>query len=144
MSTAENIALAHRWFEEVWNQRRFEAIDELLSPDSRCETAGGFVIGRDEFREQMLRPLLAAFPDVSVRVDGTVAEGDEVVVRWTARGTYTGEGLGFPANGQSFVAPGLTWIRYRDGIMQEGRNCWDFGGLVAGLREGASTALAAR
>jgi steroid delta-isomerase-like uncharacterized protein len=144
MSTAENVALAHRWFEEVWNQRRFETIDELLSPDSRCTTSAGAVIGQEEFREKMLRPLLAAFPDVSVSVDGTMAQGDEVVVRWTARGTYTGEGLGFPANGRTFVSPGMTWIRYQDGRMREGLNCWDFGGLVAGLRDGAPEALATR
>ena len=144
MSTAENIALAHRWFEEVWNQRRFAIIDELLSPDSHCISSEGTVIGREGFREKMLRPLLAAFPDVSVTVDGTMAQGDEVVVRWTARGTYTGEGLGFPANGRAFVATGMTWIRYQDGLMQEGLNCWDFGSLVAGLREGVPEALAAR
>ena len=26
----ENIVLARRWFEEVWNQRRTDTIDELL------------------------------------------------------------------------------------------------------------------
>lgn len=142
MSTAENVALAHRWFEEVWNQRRFEIIDELLSPDSRCISSEGAVIGREGFREKMLSPLLAAFPDVSVTIDGTLAQGDEVVVRWTARGTYTGEGLGFPANGRTFVAPGMTWIRYDHGRMREGLNCWDFGGLVAGLRDAAPEAVA--
>ncbi len=30
----ENVLLALRWFEEVWNQRRTETIDELLTDES--------------------------------------------------------------------------------------------------------------
>jgi predicted ester cyclase len=40
---------------------------------------------------------LPAFPDLRIAVEGTVAEGDEVVVRWSATGTHLGDGLGFPA-----------------------------------------------
>ena len=29
-----NEELAHRWFEEVWNQARVEAIEEMASPDA--------------------------------------------------------------------------------------------------------------
>ena len=29
----ENSALIRRWFEEVWNNGRMEAIDEMASPD---------------------------------------------------------------------------------------------------------------
>ena len=29
----ENSALIRRWFEEVWNKGRMEAIDEMASPD---------------------------------------------------------------------------------------------------------------
>ena len=30
----ENVALARRWFEEVWNQRRADTIDELLTDEA--------------------------------------------------------------------------------------------------------------
>lgn len=33
----------------------------------------------------------AAFPDLLVEIDDQVAEGDQVVTRWTARGTHKGE-----------------------------------------------------
>ena len=31
----ENVRLARRWFEEVWNQRRTDTIDELLDRRER-------------------------------------------------------------------------------------------------------------
>lgn len=31
----ENEKLIRRWFEEVWNQQKESAIDELLSPDAK-------------------------------------------------------------------------------------------------------------
>jgi hypothetical protein len=30
----ENTAIVRRWFEELWNQRRLETINELLAPDA--------------------------------------------------------------------------------------------------------------
>jgi len=30
----ENVQVARRWFEEVWNQRRTETVHELLAADS--------------------------------------------------------------------------------------------------------------
>ena len=33
MST-DNVALTHRWFEEVWNRGRVDAIDEMAAKDA--------------------------------------------------------------------------------------------------------------
>ena len=59
----DNTALARRWFEEVWNQRRTETIDEVLTPDSVCQSTGGLLRGQDEFRNRAYLPLTSAFPD---------------------------------------------------------------------------------
>ena len=34
--TDNNVGLVRRWFEEVWNQRREEVIDEMLTSESVC------------------------------------------------------------------------------------------------------------
>ena len=44
---------------------------------------------------------MGAFPDLKFEVDDMVANGDEIVVRWTARGTNTGDYFGMPADGQA-------------------------------------------
>lgn len=130
----DNVALARRWFEELWNQRRGELIDELLAADGCCYSAGGVLRGRDAFRQRIYEPFLSAFPDLRVQVDGTVAEGDEVVVRWTATGTHTGPGLGLAPSGRAISLRGMTWIRFEDGRMKEGWDCWDQREMLESLR----------
>jgi steroid delta-isomerase-like uncharacterized protein len=132
--TVENVALARRWFEEVWNARRDETIDELLAEESVSHTAAGPLRGKREFRERAHAVFLSAFPDLRMTVEGTVAEGDEVVVRWSVRATHGGDGLGFPATGRAVAFPGMTWIRFSGGKMVEGRDCWDQTGLIQSLR----------
>jgi steroid delta-isomerase-like uncharacterized protein len=119
----DNVSSARRWYEEVWNQSRAETIDELLADDCVSYSEAGALRGKDAFKQQQHSVFLGAFPDLRLAVDAIVAEGDLVVVRWTATGTHTGDSLGFPAIGRKIVAPGTTWIRFRDGKMAEG---WDF------------------
>src|SRR4051794_37776672 len=90
----ENEALARRWFEEVWNQRRTDTVREMLTDDSVCHSEGGPLRGAEAFLENAHRPFLAAFPDLQVQVEDTVSQGDVVVVRWTATATHAGDGLG--------------------------------------------------
>ena len=61
----------------------------------------------------------AAFPDLTMNVDLIVAEGDLVAVRWTARGTNTGEGNGIPATGRKVEVSGTAIFRFEDGKIAE-------------------------
>jgi predicted ester cyclase len=79
--TITNDALIRRWFEEVWNQGRAEAIGEMLDVD-------GIVHGLSDDNKQALRGPDAfrvfhkafheAFPDIVVTVEDTISEGDKV------------------------------------------------------------------
>jgi hypothetical protein len=71
----ENVVLARRWFEEVWNQRRTDTIDELLTDESVSHTDSGPLRGKREFKERAHAVFLSAFPDLRMTVEGTVAEG---------------------------------------------------------------------
>lgn len=133
MSTS-NETLARRWFEEVWNQRRTATIDELLAPESICHSPDGPIRGIAEFKQRVHAAFLSAFPDLKVTVVGTVAEGEEVVVRWRAEGKHTGDGLGFPPSDRHVSFQGMTWIQFRDGKMIEGWDCWDQTGVIESLR----------
>ena len=132
MST-ENVAMVERWFAEVWNQKRAETIDELLSNDSVCHAESGTLHGRDAFKA-MHNTFVSAFPDVKMTVEAIVSEGDQVVVRWLFSGTHHGDHLGFPANGEKASFRGMTWIRFHEGRMVEGWDCWNFGGLMDRLQ----------
>jgi steroid delta-isomerase-like uncharacterized protein len=134
--SVNNREMAMRWFEEVWNGRRGEMIDEVLTEDSVCFTDQGPVRGKDDFRQQMYLPLLQAFPDLHVQVEGIVASDDEVVVRWTATGTHTGDGLPIAPTNKAAAFSGISWIRVRDGRFQEGWQSSNIADVIRSLGEG--------
>ncbi|HEY0139838.1 MAG TPA: ester cyclase [Thermoanaerobaculia bacterium] len=126
-------SIARRWFEEVWNQRRDESIDELMTPDSQGHVEGGDMRGPEEFKK-MRAMFLAALPDVRMVIEDVVGEEDRVAVRWRAVGTHTGDGFGFPATRQSVDVRGTTWLVIRDGKVVEGWDTWNLGALLATLQ----------
>ena len=68
---------------------------------------------------------VAAFPDLRFTVEDIIAEGDEVVARWTARGTHEGEYKGVPSTGERVTFTGTTTYRITDGKVEETWWEWD-------------------
>ena len=97
----ENKALVRRWFEEVWNKKRPEAIDEMMAPDVLCyglsDDPSKIMKGPDEFKpfHEIFR---SAFPDLHVTVEDVIAEGDKVAVRCSVSGKHSGDQLGIAAS----------------------------------------------
>jgi len=135
-----NADIARRWFEEVWNHRSADTVRELIGPSSVCDGEGGEMRGPDAFLTQVHAPLLAAFPDLRIDVEGTISEGDEVVVRWRARGFQSGEGLGPAPIHRHVTFRGMTWIRFANGRMAEGQDCWNLTALQQALQTGQTVA----
>jgi steroid delta-isomerase-like uncharacterized protein len=127
-----NIELAHRWFEEVWNQGRLEAIDEMASADAVGEgqIRQGDRINLDQFRE-FARGLRAAFPDFHVTMEDTIAAGDRVVLRWRAEMIHRGSFMGVEPTGRQVTVSGVTILRYARGKIVQGWDHWDQLGLLA-------------
>ncbi|HEX6097588.1 MAG TPA: ester cyclase [Thermoanaerobaculia bacterium] len=126
-------AIARRWFDEVWNERRDDSVDELMSPDARGHIEGGEAHGPEDFR-RMRAMFVAALPDVRIEVEDVVADGERAAVRWRAVGTHAGDGFGFPATRQQVHVRGTTWMVIRNGRIVEGWDTWNLGGLLESLR----------
>lgn len=123
----ENKALMHRWFKEVWNEGREETIDELLSPDAIAVGLGETekeVHGPAEFK-YFVRNMRSVIPDLHIRIEDTVAEGDTVVVRVILEGTHEGNGLGTRASGHAVSVAGIVIAQFAAGRIVRGWNCWD-------------------
>jgi steroid delta-isomerase-like uncharacterized protein len=125
--------LGRRWFEEVWNQRRQESIDELMAPDSYGHVEGGEYRGPQGFRE-MQGMFLSALPNVHIEIEDIIADGDRAAVRWHARGTHSGEGFGFEASKREIDVRGTTWMVVKEGKIVEGWDTWNLAGMLASLR----------
>jgi len=123
--------IAIRWFEEVWNGGRLEAIEELATPDAKCY---GFpqpesVLDREEFKDYILE-FRRSFTHVHLSIDETVAEDTRVAVRWTGTMQHTGSGLGFAPTGRMVNVHGMSLLHIRDGHICAGWNALDLGSIV--------------
>jgi steroid delta-isomerase-like uncharacterized protein len=108
-------------------------IDELVTAESVCHAEEGPMRGPDEFRERQYHPFISAFPDLRVEVEAIIAQDDVVVVRWSAVGTHSGDGLGFPATHATASFRGITWIDVRDGKLREGWQSSNIPEVLRGL-----------
>jgi predicted ester cyclase len=125
-------ARAIRWMEDNWNNRREEVIDELMHPTCSGHLEGGEIKSRDEWR-QARRELLTAFPDLRMKIEQSVVEGDTVVLRWRAVGTHDGDAMGLKRSGRKIEAVGSTWMKFADGKLVWGYDTWNQGALMASL-----------
>ncbi len=96
MSTEENKALVRRLIEEGWNQGDLAVFDEIYASDFIFHDPGLPQVRTREEDKQWIAGVLSAFPDFHLTIEDLIAEGDQVVVRLTARGTNIGD-LGAPA-----------------------------------------------
>ena len=125
----ENKAILRRWFEEVWNEGRGEAIDELFDEDGVAHGLAGD--GGGELRgpagyKPFFRRFRDAFPDIEIVVEDIIAEGDRVAARCTVRGRHQSDSLGFAATNQPVEFDGICIVRIRDGKIVEAWNNFDF------------------
>ncbi|HEX8187970.1 MAG TPA: ester cyclase [Pyrinomonadaceae bacterium] len=127
--TSDNVALVRRWFEEVWNKGREEAIEEMFDEEGvahgLADETGAPLRGPANFRE-FHRKFRGAFPGVEVSVDDAISEGDKVAARCTVRARHEGETLGFAATSRPVEFNGMTFLRVRGGKIVEAWNNFDF------------------
>jgi steroid delta-isomerase-like uncharacterized protein len=114
---ARNKAVARSFFEDVLDQGKLEDYAKSHAPDFVAHSEGHKATLEEDMtaaREQR-----KALPDMRVKVNQIVAEGELVSVYWTASGTNTAAGWGIPATGKSVTASGMTLFRFERGLIQE-------------------------
>ena len=96
-----------------------DALDELLADDlvEHEETPG--LEANKEGVKQFFAMFLAAFPDLEMKADQLISEGDIVCARATMTGTHNGEFMGIPATGKRVEVKMIDIVRVRDGQAAE-------------------------
>ena len=135
MSTEQNKTIVRRYWEEVWNQGNLAVVDELIAADFDGHPAPSDAdFGRGPAGQKQLVGLYrGAFPDLRMTIDDMVGDGERVVLRWTARGTNTGEMMGMPATGKPSTVTGIVINRLAAGKIVEGWTNFDALGMLQQL-----------
>ena len=110
-SIEENKTIMRRMVEEIWNQGKLDAADELFAADATTPDLAFLPPGPAGVK-MVAQMFLSAFPDLHMTIDRIVAEGDLVVGHFTETATHKGEFMGVPATGKpvSFKEMGILQI----------------------------------
>jgi len=130
----QNKAISRRLVEEAFNQGKLDVVDELVAPDFvNHDPSSPEEIRGPEGLKDFIRTYRSAFPDIRVRTEDQIAEGDKVVSRWTGGGTQQGELLGMPPSGKQATVTGISIDRLEGGKIIETWNNWDTLGMLQQL-----------
>src|ERR1700722_270933 len=115
-----NKQIVHRFIEEAWDRGKTNGVSELLA--NTCgfhdEVFPHLTTGAENFRRH-IESCRAGFPDLKFTTDDTIAERDEVVVHWTARGTHKGQFLGMAPTNKKAAVSGTSIYRLENGKISE-------------------------
>lgn len=134
-------AIVRRSLEEIFSAGKLEVADEIYAADfiAHDPALPEPVRGPAGIKE-VVAGYRAAFPDLRVKADDQISEGQIVVTRWTAVGTHKGELFGIAATGKQATVTGISIERIAGGKIAEEWVNWDALGLLQQL--GAVPALA--
>lgn len=88
----QNKIITYRLLNEVWNQGKLEVVDEIMSPEHTSPSAPSLPPG-PEGTKMIVNMFRSAMPDYHLKIDLIMADEHKAVVRFTQRGTHTGEAL---------------------------------------------------
>jgi steroid delta-isomerase-like uncharacterized protein len=121
MSTDQNKKLILDHYESFLHQQDADAVRKQLAADFRDhEMPPGTLPGPDAALEYRAM-LHNAFPDLRVKIEDIVAEGDLVAVRARWIGTHRGvlPMIPVPVTNRAFTLKGMVFWRIRDGKIVE-------------------------
>src|SRR5260370_21400535 len=107
MSTEANQVLVRR-YGEAYNTNNLALLDEVVDADIKSNGGMPGLPPGLEGGKAVHRTFLAAFPDGHVTTEDLIAEGDQVVERFSFRGTNTGLLMKSPATGEKATFSGAS------------------------------------
>jgi steroid delta-isomerase-like uncharacterized protein len=127
----ENEAIVRRLYEEVWNNRKVELVDELIS--SRHVVHSSYApdpgVGPEAYKRLMTH-FMTAFPDLHFAVEDMVAAKDKVVVSWIFSGNHKGEFRGLSPTDRKITMDGITIHHIANGKIRDSYTNYDLLGLM--------------
>ena len=116
MSTEGNKTALRQVITESFNKGNYAVLFEYFNPNYVEHQFG--LRPTIEGMQGDIQFLRTAFPDFALSIEEMLAEGDQVWVRMTARGTNLGGFMG-PPNGKSFRITVIDICRFEDGKIVE-------------------------
>lgn len=136
-----NKQVLSRHFNEVLNTGALDVIDEIYADsyvlDAPVQTSGsvqahGETHGRDGLKRRVTL-FRTGFPDIHFTIDDMVAEGDQVVVQYTFKGTHLGQFGELEPTGQHMSVMGILIAQVKSGKIESAVSVFDSGDMMRQL-----------
>jgi serine phosphatase RsbU (regulator of sigma subunit) len=108
----ENKAIFRRYIEEVANQGNLELVDEIFEHYISHQPDGSTLERGPEDVKRFQAEFHEAFHNFRLSIEHQIAEGDEVVNRFTFRGTHQGEFRGMAPTSKEVEVKGISILRF--------------------------------
>ena len=125
MSSASPDTVMRQWFQEVWNERREDAIDRLMASDAQVHGLAPSAIAGPEGFKPFHRAMCGAFA-FRVEVVQTVVEGDRVAAHCHVVGRHVGDALGGKRRDDPSISGAPQSATSATGASSKGWNTFDF------------------
>jgi len=127
-----NKEVARRFFEEMWNLRDLDIVEELISADMQGHAPTGEFVGYEGERQTILGTL-EGFPDLQITIDDMIAEDNKVALLTSYDGTHTGTLMGqIPPTGAEVHMTGAILFHFADGKIVE---AWSFADMLGLMQQ---------
>lgn len=115
MSHDQISTLLQRFAIDPWSSGDLSGLDETTTEDYVLVGEAGHPDEGLDALKDTIRTFRAAFPDLSITIEETIAQDDRLAYRWTMRGTHQAEFDGIAPTGKELTASGITIVHLRDG-----------------------------
>jgi predicted ester cyclase len=126
--------LLYRWFNEVWNSKNENAIDDLMTEDATAHGLGDAGIQGAPAFKAFFRDFNRQFRDVTVEVDDVITEDGIESARTTVHAIHNEANI--PVH-----FTGICMVKVTDGKIAEAWNNYDFLNMYQQLGQKVTTAV---
>ncbi len=132
--SADNKSIVRLLYDEVWNKRRLELVDEIISPSHALHDPNltGSAVGPEAYKRLVSR-WVAGISDLRFTLEDMVGENEKLAVAWTISGTHKGEFMGVPPTNKKVTVDGITIHHFVNAKIMDSYASWDAWGMMQQL-----------
>jgi steroid delta-isomerase-like uncharacterized protein len=133
MGVKENKETERRFWEEIFNGKKFNLIDDFYIESYVYHGAAGQDVRGRENLKGFLSMYFSAFPDLRAEVEDIFGEGDKILSRAMCRGTHKGQLMGIPPTGKQIAIRVICADRFEGRKIAESFELPDLFGMMQQL-----------